>query len=125
MAGAARRKTDRGGKDYRAMRTEGSSSVTWKWLAGSAFGLLVLGGGGWMTYVQGRIETQVLAMDGVRERAAKQAIEQATTAERLKTVDEKVDAVKKDVQEIRSDLKLLLQNQQQQIRQQQEQRGRR
>ena len=117
MAQSPRRQGDRVDKDYRATRSD--SGVTWKWLAGSAFGLIVLGGGGWMTYVQGQISGTVVALEGVKEKVNKQAVDQATSTEQMKALNKSVDEVKKDVQDIRSDLKLILQNQQQQILNQQ------
>lgn len=109
-------------KEYRTAR-EHHNGVTWKWLAASAFGVLVLGGGGWMTYVQGQISGTVVALEGVKEKVNKQAVDQATSTEQMKALNKSVDEVKKDVQDIRSDLKLILQNQQLQINQQQGSRG--
>lgn len=118
--GAERRKGDPRTVDYRAFRSEG---VSWKWLAGILVGVLILGAGSWAAYIQSQIGGFVVAMDSTKEKVGKQAVDQATTAEQVKAINQKVDDVKKDVQDIRSDIKLILQNQQQQqIQQQQKER---
>jgi len=108
-AAATRRRTDHKGEDFTRVRSE---SITWKWLAGICVSILLLGGGGWMTYVQGQLGTFLIAMDATKEKVGKQAVDQAATAEQVKAINSKVDDVKKDVQDIRSDIKLILQNQQ-------------
>lgn len=114
-AAAARRKSDPKGEDFTKVRTD---SITWKWLAGISVSIMILGGGAWITYVQTQIGGVLVALDGTKDRVGKQAVEQATTAEQVKSINQKVDDVKKDVQDIRSDIKLILQNQQlQQIQQ--------
>lgn len=116
VAGATRRKSDPKEGDFTKVRSE---SITFKWLAGICVTVLVLAGGGWLTWVQSTISGVVVAMDATKEKVGKQAVEQATTAEQVKSINQKVDDVKKDVQDIRSDIKLILQNQQLQQLQQQ------
>ena len=95
--------------DYRTFRSDG---VSWKWLAGILVGVLILAAGSWAAYIQSQIGGFVVAMDATKDKVGKQAVEQATTAEQVKAINQKVDDVKKDVQDIRSDIKLILQNQQ-------------
>lgn len=113
---AARRKGDPKGEDFSRVR---SDSITWKWLAGIAVTILVLGGGAWMTTVSTRIDSVTVALDTTKNKQNEQAVEQATAKEKINTIDRKVDEVRKDVSDIRGDIKQILQQQQQILQQQQ------
>lgn len=97
--------------------TKGSNgSVTWKWMAVAAFGILVTAGGGWLTYMQSQVTGTYLAIDKTKEKVADQATDQAVTKSKVQDIDRKVDDVRKDVGDIKQTLQQILINQQQQIR---------
>jgi small-conductance mechanosensitive channel len=120
MRGAARRKSDRGEKDFRAMR----SGISWEVIAIAALGLIVtLGGYVWNTN-RADVETKIAALQVAaaddRKATTQGAVESAKTQEKVNNIEKKVDGVDKKVDELRGDLKELLRNQQQQIYQQQQ-----
>ena len=122
MAAQHRRKGDPSAMDFRALRI-GGETVTWRWLAGIAVGILIVAGGAWMKTQDTRLDGVLLALDGTKGKVNDQAVEQATTKQKVETIDKKIDDVRKDISDIRGDLKQLLQQQQQILNQQD--RGRR
>ena len=91
----------------------GDGSVTWRWLAVGAFGLLVTAGGGWLSYVQSQINGMMVAVNEDRKDGTKSAVEAARTQEKVGTIEKKVDQVDKKLDE-------LLRLQQQQLLEQQQ-----
>lgn len=98
------------------MSKPSGNGVTWKWLAVSAGTVLVLSGGGWLTYMQSSVTTTYLAIDKTKEKVAEQATDQAVTKSKVQDVDRKLDEVRRDVGEIKNILQQIQINQQQQIR---------
>lgn len=90
--------------------------VTWKWLAGTAVGLIILGGSGWLTYMQSEVGSVYVSIDKTKDKMAEQAVDQATTKQKVQDIDRKVDEVRKDVGDIKAILQQIQINQQQQIR---------
>ena len=118
-----RRKEDRAGMDFRALRNGGpGDNITWKWLAGIAVAVLIIAGGAWMKTQDTRLDGLLVALDSTKGKVADQAVDQATTKQKVETIDKKLDEVRKDVSDIRGDLKQLLQQQQQILNQQDRQR---
>lgn len=102
--------------------TKGSngSSVTWKYVGGVAVSLIILGGSGWLTFMQSQISGVYVAVDKTKERLGEQATDQAVTKSKVEGIDRKVDEVRKDVGDIKSTLQqILINQQQQQLREQQ------
>ena len=95
------------------LETNSAGGVTWRWLAVSTFSILVLAGGGWLTYVQSQVNATYIVIDKTRERLAEQAIDQAVTKAKVQDIDRKVDEVKKDVADIKALLQQILIAQQQ------------
>lgn len=98
------------------MTNGGSGSVTWKYVGGAALSIIVLGGTGWLTYVQSQVGNITVAMDAQKDKLADQKTQQAVTGQRVEQIDKKVDEVKKDVSDIKAILQQIQINQQQQIR---------
>jgi len=97
-------------------RPASNGSLTWRYVGGAAVSLVILGGSGWLTYVQRQITTQTVAMDVQKEKLADQKTQQAVTGQRVEQIDKKVDEVRKDVGDIKNILQQIQINQQQQIR---------
>jgi uncharacterized protein HemX len=71
-----------------------SNGVTWKWVAATLAGILILGGGGWMTAMERR--TQAIEQEQKSETA-----QRAKQGEDLSVIREKIRRVEEDVKEIR------------------------
>lgn len=94
----------------------GSGSVTWRYIGGTAIGLLVIVGGSWQAYMQTQVSGVYVAVDKTKEKLAEQSTNQAVTNQKVQDIDRKVDEVRTDVGTIKSTLQQILINQQQQIR---------
>lgn len=101
---------------------QNGSSVTWKYVGGVAVSLIILGGSGWLTFMQSQIGGVYMAVDKTKERLGEQATDQAVTKSKVESIDRKVDEVRKDVGDVKQILQQILINQQQdQLRQEQRQ----
>jgi hypothetical protein len=101
------------------MTKASNGSVTWKYVGGVAVSLIILGGSGWLAFMQTQLGSVYLAVDKTKERLGEQATDQAVTKSKVQDIDRKVDEVRKDVGDIKSTLQQILINQQQeQLRQQ-------
>ena len=98
------------------MTKSSNGSVTWKWLAVAAFGILVTAGGGWLTYMQSQVTGTYGAIDKTKDKVSEQATDQAVTKQKVQDVDRKLDEVRTDVGAIKNTLQQILINQQQQLR---------
>lgn len=92
--------------------------MTWKYVGGAAVGLIILGGSGWLTYMQSQVGDVRIAVDKTKDTVADQKVDQATTKQKVQDIDRKVDEVRTDVGAIKQTLQQILINQQQQIRDQ-------
>lgn len=93
-----------------------SGNVTWRYIGGTAIGLLVLLGGSWQAYMQSQVTSVYVAVDKTKEKLAEQSTNQAVTNQKVQDIDRKVDEVRTDVGAIKQTLQQILINQQQQIR---------
>lgn len=95
------------------------SSVTWRWVAIGAITLASLAGGSWLNYLQGQVTDVRVAANATAEKVNSQATQQAVTQQKVETVDRKVEAIQRDISDVKSTLQQILINQE---RQQQNQR---
>ena len=65
-------------------------NVTWQWLAGSAIGVIILGGGAWMT-------TMYAEVNAVKK-------EQATDRKAIGEIDKKVGVIEEQTKRMREDV---------------------
>lgn len=77
-------------------RVHGKSngSVTWKWVAATLAGILILGGGGWMTAMERRTQS-------IEEEQKNEAKERGSQGADISVIKEKLRRVEEDVKEIR------------------------
>lgn len=88
-------------------------SISWKWLAGTVCGVVLLMVAGYVSLLQGQITTHSVEIGLIKDKLGDQKTEQATTKQKLDQVDRKVDDVKKDVGDIKTTLERILNVQEQ------------
>lgn len=91
-----------------------NGSVTWKYVGGAAVSLIILGGSGWLTAMQGQIGDVYVTADKTKERLAEQATDQAVTRSKVESIERDVNEVRKDMSDIKNTLQQILINQQRQ-----------
>lgn len=76
----------------------GGNGISRAWVLSLAFGIIITGGSGWMTYVQGQIAQ-------VREEQKTDRKSAWESAQETKVIGEKVRRLEEDTREIKQDIK--------------------
>lgn len=79
-----------------APRTNGG--VTWRWIAATAIGILILGTAGWMTAMERRVNS-------IEAEQKTEAQSRAEQGKDIAVIREKVNRVEQDQREIKEDMK--------------------